>query len=45
MVLGVNGTDLTDTATLSGATTPATGTITFKLYNDATCTPAGLSAR
>ena len=42
MVLGVDGTDLTDTATLSGATTGATGTITFKLYNDATCTPGGL---
>ena len=42
VVLGVDGSDLTDTATLSGATTGATGTITFKLYNDATCTPGGL---
>ena len=42
VALGAGGNDLTDTATLSGATTP-TGTITFTLYgNDATCTPAGL---
>ncbi len=31
-VLGVNGTDLSDTATLSGATSDASGTITFHLY-------------
>ena len=31
-VLGVNGTDLSDTATLSGATNDASGTISFHLY-------------
>ena len=41
VVLGADGSDLTDTATLSGGFSP-TGTITFKLYNDATCTPGGL---
>ena len=37
--LGVGGTvNLTDTATLSGGTGSATGTITFTLYDDAGCT-------
>ena len=37
--LGVNGSvSLTDTATLSGGTSDATGTITFTLYDDAGCT-------
>ena len=30
--------DLSDTATLSGATAGATGTITFQLYSNNTCT-------
>src|SRR6266487_2199196 len=37
--IGVGGTvALSDTATLSGGTSDATGTISFKLYNDANCT-------
>ncbi len=37
--IGVDGTvALSDTATLSGGTNDATGTISFKLYNDANCT-------
>src|SRR5262249_15438418 len=39
-VLGVNGSDLSDSATLSGATADATGTITFHLYFGADCSPA-----
>src|SRR2546423_997226 len=39
-VLGAAGTDLTDSATLSGATNNATGTITFHLYRGADCSPA-----
>ena len=36
--IGPDGTvDLTDTATLSGGTSNASGTITFKLYSDAQC--------
>jgi uncharacterized repeat protein (TIGR01451 family) len=35
--LGANGTDLTDTATLSGATNDASGKITFQLFSDANC--------
>jgi uncharacterized repeat protein (TIGR01451 family) len=35
--LGANGTDLTDTATLSGATSNASGKITFQLFSDANC--------
>ena len=31
------GSPISDTATLSGATTDASGTITFKLYSDSTC--------
>jgi len=31
------GSPISDTATLSGATTDASGTITFKLYSDASC--------
>ena len=34
--LGVNGTDLTDTATLAGGDSP-TGTMTFHLFSDANC--------
>jgi uncharacterized repeat protein (TIGR01451 family) len=37
--IGVDGTvALSDTATLSGGTNDATGTISFKLYSDANCT-------
>src|SRR5204863_8059149 len=36
--LGVNGNDLTDSATLSGGTAGISGTITFKLFSDANCT-------
>ena len=36
--LGVDGNDLTDSATLAGATSDATGTITYKLFSDANCT-------
>src|SRR5262249_62396332 len=39
-VLGVNGTDLTDTATLSNGTADISGTITFHLYFGADCSPA-----
>ncbi len=39
-VIGVNGTDLSDTATLKFAVPPINGTITFTLYDDATCTAA-----
>ena len=35
--LGANGVDLTDTATLAGATDDVTGTITFQLFSDANC--------
>ena len=35
--LGANGVDLTDTATLTGATDDVTGTITFQLFSDANC--------
>jgi uncharacterized repeat protein (TIGR01451 family) len=35
--LGANGVDLTDTATLSGASEDVTGTITFQLFSDANC--------
>jgi uncharacterized repeat protein (TIGR01451 family) len=39
--IGVDGTvALTDTATLSGGTSDATGTITFTLYDNDTCTHA-----
>ena len=38
VVLGAAGADLTDTATLSNATDNATGTITFRLYSNDTCT-------
>src|SRR5206468_1652570 len=34
--LGADGTDLTDSATLAGASTNATGTITYKLFIHAT---------
>jgi len=37
LTLGVNGSDLTDSATLSGATSDAKGTITFHLYFGADC--------
>ena len=36
--LGAGGTDLIDSATLAGATSNATGKITFQLFSDATCT-------
>jgi uncharacterized repeat protein (TIGR01451 family) len=38
VTLGVSGSDLTDSATLSGGTTGISGTISFKLYSDANCT-------
>jgi uncharacterized repeat protein (TIGR01451 family) len=38
VTLGVNGSDLTDSATLSGGTAAISGTITFRLYSDASCT-------
>src|SRR5262249_30742212 len=38
VVLGVAGTDLGDTATLTGVTAGAGGAITFHVYSDATCT-------
>jgi uncharacterized repeat protein (TIGR01451 family) len=38
VTLGVNGSDLTDSATLSGGTAGISGTISFKLYSDANCT-------
>jgi uncharacterized repeat protein (TIGR01451 family) len=37
LTLGVNGSDLSDTATLSGATSDATGTITYHLYFGTDC--------
>jgi uncharacterized repeat protein (TIGR01451 family) len=36
--LGANGTDLTDSATLEGATPDAGGEITFRLFSDDECT-------
>ena len=42
VVLGQEGTEITDTATLSGATANVTGNIVFKLYRSAT-TPVGNS--
>ena len=40
VTLGVNGTDLPDSATLTGATSDASGTITFHLYFGADCSAA-----
>src|SRR6185436_3115373 len=40
ITLGVNGSDLSDSATLSGATSDASGKITFHLYFGADCSPA-----
>jgi len=37
VTLGVNGSDLTDSATLSGATSNAGNVITFQLFSDANC--------
>src|SRR5262249_61356866 len=45
VVLGVNGTDLTDSATLSGGTADIGGTITFSLFSDANCQTHGGSDR
>ena len=41
VVIGVNGATLADTATLSGATAGASGTITFKLYGPFASDPTG----
>jgi uncharacterized repeat protein (TIGR01451 family) len=40
LTLGVNGSDLSDTATLSGTTSDATGTITYHLYFGTDCSAA-----
>src|SRR5213075_2694129 len=40
VTLGATGTDLSDSATLSGATSDAGGTITYHLYRGADCSAA-----